>query len=258
MQISPKITDAIKIWLPKIGIEIVFIFLIFLITWIRSLFDENLSSNDQTLLQNFIEWFAVFYTLVLSVIVGQGWKKYNKINNEIDREADSLTLLVHTGRMFDDIKLREALVLAIKQYAKSVLLLKSNDSRVDSQAFKYMKDIHEFVVVLITSNAEECLKSELLHQYNEAYDARGDRFDLIEEKLPKHTWFVFLAASLIWLWGFLWLEFDSPYFAVYILGSTTTTISYLLYLARSLNDPIAGLWKIKFFSFENHLLKELA
>ncbi len=257
MQIPPTTADANKNLLSKIGIEIVFIFLIFLITWIRSLINEKLSTSDQNLLQNFIEWFAVFYTLVLSVIVGQGWNKYNKINNEIDREADSLTLLMQTGRMFENIKLREALVLAVERYAKSVLLLKSDDSRIDGQSFEYMRAIREFVVLLIKSDAEECLKSELLHQYNEAYDARGDRFDLIEGKLPNHTWFIFLTASLIWLWGFLWLEFNSPYFAIYILGSTAITIIYLLYLARSLNDPIKGLWKLKFASFENHLLKEL-
>jgi hypothetical protein len=97
----------------------------------RKQFVKALTPADQGLLQNFIEWYAVVYTLVLSVIVGQGWRKYNKINNEIDREADSLILLVQTGRMFNNENFSQALFLAVKRYVKCVLWLQSNDSRIE-------------------------------------------------------------------------------------------------------------------------------
>lgn len=237
----------------KIWGEAIFAILILVMILINNQFIQQLSHDDQNLLQNFIEWYAVVYTLVLSVIVGQGWRKYNKINNEIDREADSLVLLVQTGRMFHHEKLSQALFLAVKRYAICLRLLQANDSRTKNETHEKMKDIRECVILLIKSESDDCLKSELLHQYNEAYDARGDRFDLIEQKLPPHTWVIFIVASLIWLWGFLWLKFDSVYFKFYLLGATILSISYLFYLARDLDDPTTGNWKMKFSSFETHI-----
>jgi hypothetical protein len=53
------------------------------------------SDKDQNILQNFIEWYAVIYTLALSLIISNAWVRYNRINSEIDREADELALLIH-------------------------------------------------------------------------------------------------------------------------------------------------------------------
>lgn len=252
-KIGQGIQEFLKGVLLKIWGETAFAILILLMIWIKNQFIGNLSDKDQNLLQNFIEWYAVVYTLVLSVIVGQGWAKYNRINNEIDREADSLVLLVQTGRMFRDQDLSQALYLAVKRYVMSLRLLQSKDNRTANQTHEKMKEIRERVIFLIKSEPDECLKSELLHQYNEAYDARGDRFDLIEQKLPPHTWIIFVVASLIWLWGFLWLDFDLDSFKFYILGATILAISYLFYLARDLDDPTTGSWKMKFSSFETHI-----
>jgi hypothetical protein len=120
-----------------------------------------------------------------------------------------------------------------------------------------MLDVHEFVVLLIKSQDEESLKSELIHQYNEAYDARVNRFDLLEQKLPNHTWIIFIIVTLIWLWGFLWLKFDSIWFNYHILGATILLISYLFYLARNLDDLTKGGWKMKFSSFETNKFEQL-
>jgi hypothetical protein len=132
----------------------------------------------------------VIYTLTLSVIIGQAWKKYTDINNQIDREADALTSLAQSSRMFDD----------------------END---------------------------------------EIFDARGDRFDLFEQRLPHHVWIIFVVVSVVWIWGFLWLKFDSDIFEVYVLGATILSVSYLFYLAHDLDDITQGIWKVKFASFEN-------
>jgi hypothetical protein len=213
-----------------------------------------LKPGDQSLLQNFIEWYAVIYTLVLSVVVGQAWKKYNDINSEIDREADALVLLVQTGRMFQDEIFSPALFFAVKRYVACVTLLQANDHRVEGESHEKMKAVRKCVELLIQShNAEDSLKSELLHQFNEAFDARGDRFDLLEQKLPNHVWIIFVLASLLWLWGFFWLEFDSIIFKFYVLGASVLSISYLFYLARDLDDPAKGAWKMEFTSFENHV-----
>ncbi len=249
-----KITlDSAKKLVLKIGGEVIFVTLIIFLILAQNQLSETLSLADQNLLQNFIEWYAVIYTIILSVIIGQAWRKYIRVNNEIDREADALVLLVQTARMFKDEYLSSALFLAVKRYVKCLILLQSKDRRTNGELREKLRAIREYVVLLMQSETDDCLKSDLLYQYNEVYDARGDRFDLIEQKLPNHTWIIFIIASLVWLWGFLWLNFESTNFKFYILGSTIFTLSYLFYVARDLNDPTTGNWKMKFTSFETHI-----
>jgi hypothetical protein len=213
----------------------------------------------QNLLQSFIEWYAVFYSLALSVILGEAWRRHNKINFEIDREADALKLLLQAGKMFPDKRLFGSLLVKVYAYAKCVLELQLQDDRSKTPSYQLMQSIRDCVDKMIQngSNAQECLKSELLRQYCEAYDARGDRFDLIRQTMPTHIWFVLGAFSLAWLWGFLWLEFpkESLNLKRYILSCTTLSIGYLFYAARALNDPSKGSWKLTFIPFRGNLFE---
>lgn len=123
---------------------------------------ETLSLADQNLLQNFIEWYAVIYTIILSVIIGQAWRKYIRVNNEIDREADALVLLVQTARMFKDEYLSSALFQAVKRYVKCLILLQSKDRRTNGELREKLRAIREYVVLLMQSETDDCLKSDLL------------------------------------------------------------------------------------------------
>lgn len=137
MLILERITGSVKTSISKIWGEAIFVVLILLIIGIRNQFTETLTPDDQNFLQNFfIEWFPIFYTIVLTVIIGYGWNKFSKINNELDREADSLFLLVQTGRMFKNENLSKALSLAVERYVKCVLLLKAADCRMESESYE--------------------------------------------------------------------------------------------------------------------------
>lgn len=234
---------------------IVFIVLIYLTAQLsQACLKQALSVQALNLLQNFVEWYAVFYTLALSLIVGQAWRKYNRINSMIDREADALTLIVQTGRLFGDNHLSTQLRVAVESYVNSVRTLRVKDYRTNFTSLHKMRTIRERIGELIkSSQVPDSLKSELIHQFNEAYDARGDRFDLLEQKIPFHIWVVLALFSLAWLWGFFWLDFESPTLSNYVLGCTTFSITYLFSLARDLDDPTYGFWRVKFESFDSRL-----
>lgn len=211
---------------------------------------------DQTLLQNYLEWYAVFYAISLSVIVSEAWSRHNRINAEIDRESDALKLLVHTSRIFPDKSLSKNLVLSVHAYAVSALKLNCTDSRSTADTRRKMKKIQTDVYELIVNTRDpfhEALKAELLHQYCEAYDARGDRFDLLAQKMPSQVWIILGLFSLAWLWGFLWLKIEDKMVAQYIVGCTAWGIGYMYYMARDLNDPKKGSWKLDFKPFINNL-----
>lgn len=223
---------------------------------------------DQDLLKNFIEWYAIFYALALTMIVGEGWNRLNKINTEIDREADALLLLLQTGKLFPGHALFDRLKKIVQDYVDCVLRLRLKDKRSHEQSLRHLLDLRHCVDAMIREvddgrdvNARqekppEFLKAELLRQYCEVYDARGDRFDLISQKIPAHVWVILGAFSLGWLWGFLWLEFHEKAMEAYVVGSTTLSIACLFYVARALNDPTKGSWKLTFKPFKENLSSE--
>jgi hypothetical protein len=244
----------------------IFLVIVFVMIEVNSRFFEK-PKVDQNILQSFIEWYAVFYAISLTVIIGETWNRLNKINSEIDREADALKLLLQTGKMFPKKELFRRLFLAVYAYADCVLKLKFKDKRTQMPSHKLLQDIRNCVDEMIKDSGDskdgdlkvgdspEFLKSELLHQYCEAYDARGDRFDLIGQRMPIHIWFILGAFSLAWLWGFLWLEFHEKSLERYVLGTTTFAIGYLFYVARALNDPTKGAWKLTFKTFKENLFE---
>ncbi|MGH7493906.1 MAG: DUF4239 domain-containing protein [bacterium] len=210
-------------------------------------------SNDQEILQNYIEWFSVFYTLVLSFIISQGWRRYQRINSEIDREADALILLLRTSEMCNrnNKKLKDELTRIVLLYVKNVKLARGNDRRSDSVSAELMKQIHVRVKQIVKKEAvPECVKSQLLYHYCEAYDARGDRFDMAAQRLPKIVWLLMILVSLTWLWGFVWLDVKSPGLKIYMSVGVLGVVSFLYFIARDLDNLSIGYFKVNFSPFE--------
>lgn len=211
--------------------------------------------SDQALLQSFIGWYAAVYTLILTLIVGQGWNRYLRVNNEIDREADALSLLARTSEMCGsnpkDQGISDALVAVVSQYVAEVKSLMALDQRLGGSTEKKMKQIHVCVEHLITqTEIEDCVKSELLKHYCDAYDARSDRFDILDEALPDSVWHMLIIASLIWLFGFFWIDFKSSCLEIFVTVSILGSVSYLYRLARDFDDLRSGYFRANFASFQ--------
>ncbi|NUO81189.1 DUF4239 domain-containing protein, partial [candidate division KSB1 bacterium] len=200
--------------------------------------------NDQDTLAQFIEWFSVFYTLVLTFIIGQGWRRFQKINSEIDRESDALILLLRTSEMCQGANhnLREELVRTVVLYVEKLKLKRERDERIDSVTHELMKQIHVCIRNLIQNEKKkhknaripDCVKGQLLQYYAEAYDARGDRFDTINQQLPRLVWPCLIFVSVIWLWGFVWLKVESSQLKSYMSIGIIGVVSFLYFVAKNL------------------------
>ncbi|MDZ7360764.1 MAG: DUF4239 domain-containing protein [candidate division KSB1 bacterium] len=215
--------------------------------------------DDQTLLQSYIEWYGVFFTLALSFIIGQGWRKYLRVNSEIDREIDALTLLVRTSEMLGQkhYQLTRTLVRIVILYVETVKSLTVNDKRTDSDTADIMRELHECIKDIVKERkVSDSIKQQLLQHYCEAYDARGDRFDLAAQKLPRIAWIILLVVSFTWLWGFVWLEFHTIELNLYISACTLGSVSFLFLLAWQLNNVTQGRFSMDFSSFNIKIIEE--
>ncbi len=249
--ITKRVVDAVR-W-----VDLVFFVSLLYLTGVLNTCLFKLPAKHQALLYSFIEWYAVFYAVALSVILAEAWKRLSKINSDIDREADALKQLLHTAKLFRGKNLYKRLLTRVYEYADEVLALKFKDKRLETKSYELLQSIRKCVDNMLVGGkgkavkAPEFLKADLMRHYFDACDARGDRFDQIGQRLPKYVWFLLAVFSLVWFWGFLWLEFhdDCTSLKWYILGATTFSMSLLFYTARSLSDPTKGSWKISFDSF---------
>jgi len=216
--------------------------------------EKPFSDDDQTLLQNFLGWFAAIYALASGAIIGQSWAKLNKLNSEIDREADALALLVRTAKMCAHSDLAKSLSLAVRVYVAQLRILNVHDNRFNSETYNAMKEIYNCLhrIIADDKDTKDCIKSELLHQYSEAYDARSDRFDLVDQRVPRHIWWILAGSSLAWLWGFFWLKIDAASLSIFTLLCMLFFLTYTFGLARDLDNPLTGFWRIKFTAFKEN------
>ncbi|MDZ7291442.1 MAG: hypothetical protein ONB44_07630 [candidate division KSB1 bacterium] len=235
---------------------VIFIGLVAITIWFNLRFEKPASSEDQVLLQNFIEWYAIFYAFALGLIVGHAWNKHNTINCTIDHEADALALLLQTGRMAHNKILSTNLCDAVESYVRYVRKARYKDRRTKEEAQEEMNKIHGCIEQMINSSeVQESLKPELIQQYNKFHDARSDRFDLIKQEIKFPIWMNLIVFSLVWLWGFFWLKIESKQLSNYILGITTFSIAYLFSLARDLDNPKSGFWRMNFEPFDSFDVK---
>jgi len=163
----------------------------------------SLPTDHQDVLRGFIEWYAVFYALALSVILAEAWRRHSQINSDIDREADALKQMLQAGKLFPDTKIYNRLVLKVFAYANTVLEFQFKDKRTKTKSYRRLKSTRNSVDKMIggSSNTrkesvQEFLKADLLRHYCDACDARGDRFDQIDQRLPNYIWFLLGLFSL--------------------------------------------------------------
>ena len=230
------------------GMALVFIIILFILlfTLSRNL-DEWIPSEDRNIIGNFIEWFGVVYGVTLALVVVEVWKNFTMINNEVDREADALVLLLRTVSYLNDQKALTEFAKRLKAYSDLIL----NNQGHTKEAKEKLDRIHEWIGQTI--NDEETppiLAREMIRLINEAIDLRGDRLAHEKERIPKAFWIIVIVASTLWLICFFGLEIRGWLVALFICGSATFIVTSLLFIIADLNQPTIGFFKISYEPFE--------
>ncbi len=158
-----------------------------------------------------------------------------------------------TAKMVRGLKPKQNLIRAIKIYVNFARNPRNKDKRALLEASKKTDGIHDCICQIVIENeADESVKSELLRHYADFHDARNDRFDLIEQRLPLRVWMLLGVFSLAWLWGFFWLQFNSESLLVYITSCTIFSVTILFGYALDMNNPFAGFWRMNLSPFKDN------
>ncbi|MDZ7331921.1 MAG: DUF4239 domain-containing protein [candidate division KSB1 bacterium] len=219
---------------------------------------EDIFKADAPIIGNFIEWFGVLYGVLLALVVVEVWQKNSVLNNEIDREADALVLMLKTARFLNDREGVRDLAIKTQQYAEMILAHKTTDAFESQQAADRLDEIHRAIGKLIKT-ADPCplpFANQLIYHINDAFDTRGDWIARAKVRMPTALQFLVFFASLVWVLGFFGLNITSDILAGILCGSATLTVSTILFIIVDLDDPKSGVWKAEFDSFK--VLKKTA
>lgn len=231
----------------------IFILLIFFLQFI------DVGKPDKEILGNFIEWYGILFSILLALVIVHVWTKYNTVDALVDKEADTLVSLLRFAKFLESPPVFIALADVIYDYCAYFCqpglsyenAMKDSREKLDkifSELFKAVKSVQQPI-----------LTKEMIRCFDEAADTRGDRDAIAKERIPYVLWFMMVFTSMIWLTSFFWLAFIDVHLtvAVFMLFSTSVTVIGLLFIAKDIDNPISGMWKINFNAFRE-TCKEIA
>ncbi len=211
----------------------------------------HIETPDRVILGNFIEWFGILFSILLALVVVEVWTKYNTVESLVDKEADALVSLLRFARFLEEPRLFAKLAQAINGYCQHFAFSNElNPSQVVNH-IERMEPIFEGILEATKTNKRPFAVNEMIRCFDEASDARGDREALAKQRIPGVLWFMMVFNSMIWLLGFFWFSFQdvNVYVAAFMLLSTTFSVVGLLVIADDIDNPVSGIWKIKYDSF---------
>lgn len=212
---------------------------------------EIFTDEDASIIGNFIEWFGVLYGVLLALVVVEVWQKQSLVNNEIDREADALVLLLKTMRFLDDNNKIEEVTKRIAEYTDIIFKFKNTYDFETSEASDKLDEIHKEVGSILKS--DRCplpLSIQIMYHINDAIDTRGDWIAHAKDRMPKTLRILIFFTSIFWVLGFFGLNIKSDTLALMLCGAATFTVLSILFIIIDLDDPKGGVWGAKFDSFE--------
>lgn len=208
--------------------------------------------KDSRLIESFIEWFGVAYGLFIALVLVNVWQQFDNTEKEFDREADAIFILYQSVRQITPTQkkiknLKAKVIKLIKAYVTHV----NQEYKIEHQKIdvrdagdEILEKIRDGISKVIHSREKEAITAELIKEFNDAFDVRGDRISASKQRIPTPVWGISLASSLLWLIPFLGLNFNNSLIGIVLVGGVTIIVIAILAIIRDLDDPFDGTWKI--------------
>jgi len=242
-------------WLKYLLSTIGFIFIIYIL---QSKY-FSLTEADRSILGNFIEWYGILLSVLLALLVVQVWTKFTMINLLIDQEADALASLLRFARFRKAPGFFNKLLNEVIIYCKNNSSSNSTNSKSNKQYREQQEKIFEILLGAIEPDEKSCVSNEMIRVFDLSVDIRGDREALLKERIHNSLWFLLIISSAIWILCFIWLSFQNIRWPLgaFMVFFSTFTIGSLLFIAKDIDSPTGGVWKVSYASF-NETVEEIS
>ena len=215
--------------------------------------------SDIDHIKNFIEWFGVPYGLFIALVLVNLWTQHDTVDREFDAEADAVSALQHTTLMIkkdpSPFYPKTVILSKIDEYVDHVkqrylVEYKRQYTQIRNTGDTLIEEIREAVGMLVHTDEEDAIKSELLELTNQMRDIRGDRLAHARQRMRTTVWVLSVVSSVLWLMPFYGLAFSNDYVAIVLQGGVTFVVIAILAVIRDLNNPFTGTWRVDLTSWE--------
>jgi hypothetical protein len=238
----------------KVGKRVVGVGFLISVIVIFRLFPLSSNPNDNTIISGFLEWFGVLLGIIMGLVLVEVWARHSQVNEDIDKEADGLTLLIKTCRFFHDSSCQKRIADSVINYVQNVMNAGIFDHQTRRETVKALDQLHRVVgEMLINPICGQTIAGELLRQLNIVIDMRGDRLSHIKEHVRLPLWLLILGTSLVWLFAFFTLYIENDLIAIFINGGALFTVSGILFIIKDIDNHETGSWRANFDSFQTPL-----
>jgi len=179
------------------------------------------------------------------------WTRHSQVNEELDKEADALTLLLKTCVLHNDSAYMTRIAESIKAYATHVEQKRTSDRDDCIDTVGALDNLHHIVgEMVIDRKGNDVLEKELLRLVNDVIDTRGDRLAHLGEHVPDKMWALILCTSSVWFLAFFMLRIQHDVIAVLITGGTLFTVTAVLLVIKDIDNHEGGTWFAHFDVFK--------
>lgn len=208
---------------------------------------QLLLTNDAEGIGAILQIIGTLYSVLYAFATYVIWGQFTAVENEILKESGSLKDLLVFSRPLAD-KLRDPIVRAIKNYARSVVedewgsLSRSEDTEKTDRLF--LEITTRVAEIKPEDDTQRIIFERLLEIANQASAHRDERLALSVKRMPRTLFaFVSLTAFMILLLVLLY-----PFHRLLLGLSAIAIISMLLFFAHfvlsDLDNPFEGSWNV--------------
>jgi len=233
--------------------------------WLQAHYPIFVTEQDKSFSQGFVEWFGVFYSFLLPLLLVRAWEQLDNADREFDREADAIKVLLEDIMLLDDknfLAFKFTMVRRLYIYTRHVLKRHTVEHLKQHMSLKthgdnLLQGIRAGYKKLIyrgggkKASQLEPVTTELLERLNEAIDVRGDRIAIFGQRLFESLRIIATLTSVIWLIPFYFLPFQSGILGVFLKLSVTFLIIFVLTVIDDLDGPFTGYWTITIDSWRD-------
>ena len=202
---------------------------------------------------------GILYSLVLAFVVIAVWEDYEQIDNDVDKEASKLHVIMsHASELPDSMG--NKINAAIKNYLEIVVnkewsAMEANEvNELTSNALQYVRNV-TFTAEGLSQKNQVIVR--LIHDdITDVTDLRQERLTRNHSHVPGLVWMVLIVGSIITI-TFSYFFYVEPFWLRIVTGVFLTgMIALCLFLVFMLDHPFIGSSKVSSAPFQA-LLKEI-
>ena len=185
----------------------------------------------------------VLYSLVAALTAVSVWTKYAQVSDTVSAEATAIAGLWRDLGGYPQRE-RDSMREVLRGYTNQIIQEawpEQRQGRIPRAGVEWMdRFLTQLLVFEPTSESQKLLHAETLSAFNRMHEARRQRLDAVNSKLPGVIWVVLLPGAMGCLVLCMFFPIEDGRFQALLMMALAGFVSMVLFVIISLDRPFHG------------------